>query len=391
MQVIIVIVMLALISCSPKKGTANLPAVPLEIPQLIHAFPNISYSKAVHLAYPNDNTNHLFLVLQPGQVVSFSNEQETASATTFLDISTRVSTGGKEEGLLGFAFDPDYRTNGFFYVYYSAASPRRSVISRFSVSDDDSYQAKPDSELIILEIPQPFKNHNGGHLLFGPDGYLYIGLGDGGSRGDPHGNGQNRKTLLGSILRIDVSATDSEHPYGIPVDNPFVGLVDGTREEIWAYGLRNPWRFTFDKANGQLWAGDVGQKGYEEVNIIRPGINYGWNIREGLHCYQPIEPSCNQKDLEPPIQEYSHKSGDCSITGGYVYRGERLPSLSGAYIYGDFCSGKVWALRYNGTEVTEHLELVNSGIQISAFAEDQNGEIYILSYGKQIYQLETNT
>ena len=306
----------------------------------------------------------------------------------FLDISARVNNEGNEEGLLGLAFDPDYLNNGFFYVCYSAASPRRSVISRFSISEDDPNQANPTSELIILEVPQPFKNHNGGPLVFGPDEYLYVGLGDGGSRGDPHENGQDRKTLLGSILRIDVSAPGPDHPYRIPPDNPFVGHGNTIRDEIWAYGLRNPWRFTFDSVTRQLWAGDVGQNDYEEVDIIRPGLNYGWNIMEGLHCYRSSDDTCTKQEFEPPIIEYSRKAGGCSIIGGYVYRGSRLPFLSGAYVYGDFCSGKVWALRYDGTKVTEHVELVNSGISISAFGEDQDGEIYILSFDRKIFRLE---
>ena len=356
--------------------------------RVTQAFPNISYPRMVHLTYADDATNRLFLVLQPGQIIAFPNKEETTSSTIFLDIRERVSDVGNEEGLLGLAFDPEYRTNGFFYVYYSASSPRRSVLSRFSMSRDDPNLANPASELILLEVPQPFPNHNGGNLVFGPEGYLYVGLGDGGFRGDPRDNGQNRRTLLGSILRIDVSATRLGQPYTIPPDNPFVGLGDGVREEIWAYGLRNPWRFTFDRATGQLWAGDVGQNDYEEVDIIRPGLNYGWDIMEGLHCYPPSIEACDQQGLEPPIIEYSQAEGGCSITGGYVYRGSRLPSLYGAYIYGDFCSGRVWALRYNGTQVTEHAELVDSRLQISAFGEGQDGELYILSFDRKIYRLE---
>lgn len=342
----------------------------------------------VHLTYPEDGTNRLFLVLQPGRIIVFPNNDETTPQLTFLDISARVSTKGNEEGLLGLAFDPEYSTNGFFYVYYSADSPRRSVISRFSVSEKNPNQADPTTELIILEIPQPFKNHNGGHLVFGPDGYLYVGLGDGGSAGDPHGNSQNLATLLGSIIRIDVALAGSELPYRIPSDNPFVGHGDNAREEIWAYGLRNPWRFNFDSVTGHLWAGDVGQNKYEEVNIIQPGLNYGWNILEGLHCYQSSKESCEHENFEPPIIEYSQKSNGCSVTGGFVYRGSHLTYLSGAYIYGDFCSGKIWALRYDGARVTEHLKLADSGTSISAFGEDQHGEIFILSFDKKIYKME---
>ena len=238
----------------------------------------------------------------------------------------------------------------------------------------------------MLEVPQPFKNHNGGHLAFGPDGYLYIGLGDGGSRGDPHGNAQDTTNLLGSILRIDVSSASSRHPYAIPPDNPFVGLGAGVREEIWAYGLRNPWRFSFDTVSGDLWAGDVGQGGYEEVNIIRPGLNYGWNIKEGLHCYQSSK-KCPELNSEPPIVEYSHTAGKCSITGGYVYRGTSLPSLAGAYVYGDFCTGQIWAFRSDGAGVTEHSELLHADAEIYSFGQDQQGEIFVL-LPTHIYRLE---
>ena len=280
----------------------------------------------------------------------FSNEQNAASASTFLDIRGQVNDRGNEEGLLGLAFDPDYTSNGYFYVYYSASSPRRSIISRFSVSPDDFNIADHNSERVILEVPQPFANHNGGQIVFGSDGYLYVGLGDGGSRGDPGLNGQDPSTLLGTILRIDVSSIDRDGEYTIPSDNPFVGRGGGVRGEIWAYGLRNPWRFTFDRELGDLWAADVGQNRFEEVDIIKPGRNYGWNVMEGFHCFQPSN-GCNQEGLELPVFEYGRDDG-CSVTGGYVYRGSRLPSLYGAYVYGDFCTGKIWALRYDGTKVT---------------------------------------
>ena len=339
----------------------------------------------VHLTYPDDGSDRLFLTLQPGRIMVFPNDQGVASANTFLDIRDQVRDAGNEEGLLGLAFDPDYGRNGYFYVYYSADGPRRSVISRFSASQDDRNRADPTSERIILEITQPFSNHNGGQLIFGPDGYLYIGLGDGGSGGDPRRNGQDPTTLLASILRIDVSAIDSEGTYGIPDDNPFAGQGGGVRGEIWAYGLRNPWRFTFDRQTGDLWAADVGQNRYEEVDIIRPGANYGWNVMEGFHCFDPSR-NCNQDGLELPVVEYGRGDG-CSITGGYVYRGTRLQSLYGGYVYGDFCSGKIWALRHDGTQVTEHLELVDSSLRISSFGEDQSGELFILSFDEKIYRL----
>ena len=349
-------------------------------------FPHLTFRRMVVLAYPDDGTNRLFVVLQPGQIMTFPNDQAITSASTFLDITERVNGSGQEEGLLGLAFDPSYRDNGYFYVYYSASDPRRSIISRFSVSQDDPDTADPDSERIILVIPQPFSNHNGGQLLFGPDGYLYIGLGDGGAAGDPRQNGQNLSTLLGSILRIDVTSLDLQGAYTIPPDNPFVGHP-GVRGEIWAYGLRNPWRFNLDLTTGDIWAGDVGQNRFEEVDIIRPGLNYGWNIMEGLHCFQPRQ-DCRQQGLELPVIEYALSDENCSVIGGYVYRGARLPSLYGAYIYGDFCSGRIWALRHDGAQVTEHLEIVDSALRISSFGQEQSGEILILSFDNKIYRLK---
>ena len=348
-------------------------------------FPNLSFHRMVAMAYPEDGTSRLFLALQPGRIMVFPNDQAVTSAGIFLDIRERVSDRGREEGLLGLAFDPGYSSNGHFYVYYSASNPRRSVVSRFSVSRTDPNAADPDSERTALEVPQPFSNHNGGQLIFGPDGYLYIGLGDGGSAGDPSRNGQNRSTLLGSLLRIDVSSIEPEGTYTIPPDNPFVGQGGGVREEIWAYGLRNPWRFTFDRETADLWAADVGQNRSEEVDIIKAGHNYGWNIMEGFHCFEP-QRGCDQEGLEPPVIEYEHDEG-CSVTGGYVYRGLRTPSLYGAYVYGDFCSGKIWALRHDGTLVTERLELIDSGLNISSFGEDQAGEMFILSFDGKIYWL----
>ena len=367
---------------------------PLSTMALEKAFPGLSFPRMVHLTYADDGTDLLFVVLQPGRVMVFENDRSADSAATFLDIRERVSDVGNEEGLLGLAFDPEYDRNGHFYVYYSSARPRRSVISRFSVSGDDLERADPDSGRIILEVPQLFSNHNGGHLVFGPDGLLYIGLGDGGAGGDPQGNGQDLSTLLGTILRIDVSSVAPAGTYVIPPDNPFVGNTGGAREEIWAYGLRNPWRFNFDLETGDLWAADVGQNAWEEIDLIKPGLNYGWNVMEGAHCYGRSirellgggREGCDKTALEAPVIEYGREGG-CSVTGGYVYRGLRLPSLYGAYVYGDFCSGNVWALRYDGMEVTEHLQIVDSGPRIPAFGEDRSGELYILSFDGNIYRL----
>ena len=359
------------------------PTTPAPLTELAvePAFPALSLSRMVGMTYPPDGSDRLYVVLQPGRIVFFPNDREVDSAELFLDIRDRVNDRGEEEGLLGLAFDPQYADNGHLYVYYSASSPRRSVVSRFSVSADG--RADPGSERVLLEVAQPFANHNGGQIAFGPDGYLYIALGDGGSRGDPQENGQDLGTLLGSILRIDVSTVDSTGAYAVPSDNPFVGH-SGARPEIWAYGLRNPWRFSFDRATGDLWTADVGQNRFEEVDIIRPGLNYGWNIMEGVHCFKPSE--CDRTGLEMPVAEYGREDG-CSVTGGYVYRGSSLPSLYGAYVYGDYCSGRIWALRHDGDEVTEHMQIVDSGLRIPSFAEDAAGELYVLSFDGTIYRL----
>jgi len=349
------------------------------------AFPNLRFIQPVVLAYPDDGTNRLFVVLQHGLVRVFDNDPDVTAIETFLDIRQRVSTRGNEEGLLGLAFHPRYESNGHFYVCYSAASPRRSVVSRYSVSQSDPAAADPDSELVILEVPQPFSNHNGGQILFGPDGYLYIGLGDGGSRADPRGNGQNTTTLLGAILRIDVDSPSPGANYGIPPDNPFADGQGVARREIWAYGLRNPWRFSFDRATGDLWAGDVGQDRFEEIDLIEPGRNYGWNVMEGTHCFASTD--CDQAGLALPVIEYSMRP-ECSVTGGYVYRGSRLPSLYGAYLYADFCSGRVWALRHDGAQVAEQAEIAQGLTSISSFGEDPAGEVYVLSFDGNIYRFQ---
>ena len=348
------------------------------------AFPNLIFERMTNLVQPDDGHNHIFVTEQPGRIRVFTNDRDAMEAGMFLDISGRVSESNNEEGLLGLAFDPDYSTNGYFYVYYSAANPRRSVVSRFSVSQSDPEASDPESELVILEIGQPFGNHNGGQLAFGPDGYLYISVGDGGSGGDPQGHGQNKGTLLGSILRIDGGETPGDLNYRIPNDNPFAGL-EGARGEIWAYGLRNPWRFSFDKHTGTPWAADVGQNKWEEIDILEAGRNYGWNTMEGLHCFSPST-NCDDTGLKAPLWEYGRADG-CSITGGYVYRGRGMPWLLGAYVYGDFCSGKIWGLRYEGGSVTEQMLLVDTDLSITSFGQDLARNLYILSRNEGIYQL----
>ena len=346
-------------------------------------FPDLSFEEMTNLVQPDDSSGLIFVTEQAGAIYSFS-ANNSQQADIFLDIREQVNRGGNEEGLLGLAFDPDYQENGYLYVYYSAADPSRSVLSRFSLDQETTDVANPESEVIIMEVAQPYSNHNAGQLAFGPDGYLYVALGDGGSAGDPEGNGQSLDTLLGSILRIDVSGLSAPGDYEIPADNPFVG-VEGARPEIWAYGFRNPWRFSFDPETGRLWAGDVGQSAWEEIDIITKGANYGWNIMEGSHCYSPST-GCNQSGLTLPIVEYDHSEG-CSVTGGYVYRGDQIPSLQGYYIYGDYCSGNVWALAYDGSAVTENILLVDSDLSITSFGEDLAGNLYVLDRQGGIYTL----
>ena len=361
-----------------------LPSVPLRSMNVQRVFPKVSFKRMVDLVFSNDDTGRAFLVLQPGRIEVFEHRSGDPRPQEFLDIRKKVSNNGNEEGLLGMALSPNFFSDGHFYLYYSAADPRRSVISRFSVKSDDLNSADPSSEKVILEVPQPHSNHNGGQIRFGPKGFLYISLGDGGSRGDPEGNGQNLATLLGSILRIDVGTLDSSGTYSVPSGNPFTESSN-SKSEIWAYGLRNPWRFSFDSVTEDLWVGDVGQKGFEEINLITRGGNYGWNVMEGFHCYTDTGGPCNQSGLEPPLIEYG-RDGGCSVTGGYVYRGSRLPELSGAYVYGDYCTGKIWALRHDGAQISEQMQIVDSALTISSFAQSPSGEIFILSFDERIYR-----
>ncbi|MFX0210423.1 MAG: PQQ-dependent sugar dehydrogenase [Candidatus Hodarchaeota archaeon] len=363
-------------------------AAPLESYQLDVAFPNLSFTNPVDFQAYNGITD-VFVVEQAGIIKRFNNSPTVDDYTTFLDISDQVYSGG-ERGLLGLAFHPNYTVNGLFYVYYTVSDPRpnvycRSIVAQFNMSQSDSLIADPSTQVIIIEINQPYGNHNAGQIGFGSDNYLYIALGDGGSGGDPLNNGQNRATLLGSILRINVDNSTDGKNYSIPVDNPFVGNSEGYREEIYAYGLRNPWRFSFDTDTDRLWVGDVGQSEYEEVDIIERGKNYGWKIMEGNHCYSPSS-GCNTTGLELPIIEYSHNIGN-SITGGYVYRGKAIPSLVGKYIYGDYGSGRIWALEYDGVNNPRNTELMLSGKAISSFGTDMDNNLYVLHYYGDIYLL----
>jgi glucose/arabinose dehydrogenase len=306
--------------------------------------------------------------------------------TPFLDLTSQVGSDASERGLLGLAFAPNYGDSGLFYVNYTDLNGD-TVVSRFRVSDDPDV-ADAGSEEIILAQPQPYWNHNGGMIAFGPDNYLYIGLGDGGGGGDPEGNGQRLDTLLGKILRIEVDPeyTDGE-PYAIPEDNPFVGEADA-RPEIWAYGLRNPWRFSFDRETGDLWIADVGQGEHEEVNMIGPveaGANFGWNVVEGPACYAVS--NCNPDDFVAPVFSYTHSEGGCSVTGGYVYRGEEFADLYGVYVLADYCSGLIWAGGLDASGDLVFSDPVETGMNISSFGEDMDGTVYLTDLNGGLYEL----
>ncbi|MCF6155560.1 MAG: glucose sorbosone dehydrogenase [Candidatus Brocadia sp.] len=354
--------------------------------KLLNAFPNLSFKNPLDFQHAGDGTNRVFVVSQTGLIYVLENTPSAKSAKVFLDIRDKVIHGG-ELGLLGLAFHPDYGKNGFFYVNYTTPNPLRSIIARYSVSSKNPDIADKKSELILLEINQPYSNHNGGQLAFGPDGYLYMALGDGGSGGDPKNNGQNKSILLGKILRIDVNCTSENKRYCIPNNNPFKGNTQGYKEEIYAYGLRNPWRFSFDPVTGRLWVADVGQELWEEIDIIEKGKNYGWRIMEGNHCFNPPT-DCDTAGLTMPIWEYGHDDqGGCSITGGYVYRGTKLSELYGKYIYADFCSGRIWALYYDGKNPVTNSLLLTENVNISSFGIDKNNEIYICDLNGKVYTI----
>ncbi len=341
---------------------------------IVRAFPNLSFSSPVDIQFPKDNTNRLFVVSQEGVIHVLENNSDINTSSTFLDIRDSLLFGG-EQGLVGLAFHPNFVSNGYFFLNYTRTNPRRTIISRFSVSADHNL-ADPNSEVILLEVDQPYSNHNGGQISFGPDGYLYTSLGDGGSGGDPENRAQNLSSLLGKILRIDVDNQDADKKYSIPNDNPFKGNNLNFAEEIYAYGLRNVWRFSFDDI-GRLWAADVGQGSWEEISIIENGGNYGWKIMEGFHCYIPST-NCSQEGLELPVWEYGHNSnGGYSITGGYIYSGASAPELLNKYVYGDFVSGNIWALDPNDSTNTF---IRNFNARISTFGVDQNSDLYLADY-----------
>jgi glucose/arabinose dehydrogenase len=337
--------------------------------------------RPVFVTHAGDGSR-LYIVEKGGTIRLLANGQMVPRP--FLDIRDRVLSRGSEQGLLGLAFPPDFGRTGVLFVNYTGLSGD-TVVSRFSVTGDVDL-ADPASEFQVLGIDQPAANHNGGNLVFGPDGYLWIGTGDGGGANDRYGNGQAPQTLLGKMLRLDVMS-DPRQAYTIPPDNPWVNAEwngQDVRDEIWAVGLRNPWRYSFDRETGDLWIADVGQNEYEEIDVVRSGaggrieggLNFGWPIMEGLHCF-PDSATCVRDGLVAPVMEYQHGEDGCSVTGGYVYRGAAIPALAGAYVCGDYCSGRIWALTQGAGDVWQVLLLLESGLSISSFGEDESGELYV--------------
>lgn len=345
-------------------------------------FSELSFRYPIAFASANDGSKRLFVAEQGGKIFSFENRDTVEKKQLFLDLSERISFGG-ELGLLALVFHPQFAQNGKFYVYYT--EPRsdnptinRSVIAGFTVHPLKSNVADAASEIRYIVFDQPYDTHKGGNLAFGPDGYLYISFGDGGSPADSLGAGQDRTTLLGKILRIDVDTVEGAQNYGIPSNNPFKGNSSGFREEIYAYGFRNVFRFSFDFPSSRLFAGDVGQSSREEIDLVEAGENYGWNTMEGSQCFPPGT-SCSSSGLTLPIHEYDHSVGK-TVIGGYVYHGKAIPSLQGYYVFGDFVAGSVFALRYDGIEAVRR-KLASTGSLISSFGVDERGELYVLSYG----------
>lgn len=339
-------------------------------------------SKPTGMAFLPGAADRFLVLSQVGIITLF--EKGQALPAPFLDISTKVGSGGNEQGLLGIALHPQFEQNGYFFINYTGIDGN-TVIARYQVSANHPNQADPGSEKVLLRVEQPFANHNGGSMVFGPDGYLYMGLGDGGSAGDPHGNGQNLNTDLGKLLRVDVDHGD---PYAIPEDNPFA--KGGGKPEVWAFGLRNPWRFSFDRLTGDLYVADVGQNLWEEIDYLPAktpgGTNFGWNYREGKHPYHGNPPA--GVTLTDPVFDYSHTEG-CSVTGGYVYRGSALPAFQGIYLFADYCSGRIWGLLRDANGAWQSKELFRDKWNITSFGQDTHGELYFVDQGGGgIWQLQ---
>ncbi len=348
------------------------------------------FERPVFLADPGDGSGRRFVVEQGGVIRIL--RDGAVEPEPFLDVRELVNTANNEQGLLGLAFDPRFAENGEFYVAYTAIDSATgegvgdNTLARYRVSADDPDRADPASAEILLAIPDPFGNHNGGMIAFGPDGYLYLGTGDGGAGGDPLNNGQNPNALLGKMLRLDVSGRTEGEPYAIPADNPFVG--GGGAPEIWTTGLRNPWRFSFDRETGDLWIADVGQNWIEEVNVLPAGssggANLGWNVMEGTACFAVED--CDPSPFIGPVAEYTHEFG-CSVTGGYVYRGGAAPSLGGVYLFADYCTGLLWGLGQDASGERVLSEPIETGLNVSSFAEDSEGNVYVIDLNGSIFRV----
>ena len=380
-QISIVVLILLVNGCGGS-STFKTTSPPPAGTSVIALTPFVSgFTAPLDFQVPDDGSGRVFIVQQAGVIRVVSGG--ALLPTPFLDITSKVNFDGAEQGLLGLAFHPGYSQNRRFYINYDRLTGGliQTVIAEYQASIDPNV-ADPASERILFTVDQPFPNHKGGQLAFGPDGFLYIGLGDGGSGGDPLGNGQNRQTLLGKILRIDVDHVDAGLQYAIPADNPFVGT--GDRGEIWAYGFRNPWRFSFERGTGRLFVGDVGQDKFEEVDLVQKGLNYGWNIMEGAHCFNPSS-GCNMTGLILPIAEYDHSEGEVVI-GGYVYHGTAIPALVGAYLLADFSNGKIWELTESSGSWTRTL-LLTTGRAINSFGQDAAGELYVVDYSGSVLKI----
>ena len=363
---------------SAAEATRSIPTSGIPRMRPMRVFKDVRLKRPIQILVRPDQPDLLYVVEQPGRIRMLDRTRPDATdASTFLDIRPEVRMKHNEEGLLSMAFSPDVADDGLFYLYYTASSPRRAVLSRFKIASDGT--ADPESEEVLLEVPQPFGNHNGGTVLFGPDGMLYLSLGDGGAANDPMGHGQDLSTLLGTVLRIDPNGSTDGKAYGIPADNPFLD-VEGARPEIWAYGLRNIWRMSFDRATGELWAGDVGQNQWEEIDVVRAGGNYGWRYREGKHRFSRDEPPA-ELELVDPVVEYPRSDG-ISVTGGHVYRGTARPEAVGTYLYADYQSGRIWGIRAVDGVLAEGPKQVarlrNS--LISSFGEDAEGELWVCTF-----------
>jgi glucose/arabinose dehydrogenase len=393
-------------TCSAQSPTTNLAEPPPDLKtdpmplRVVEAYPNLRIERPIVITGAGDESGRLFIASQYGQIYWIDqNDHDVEQPQLFMDMSDQVvyKDHENEEGFLGLAFHPQFKQNGHFYVYYtSTKAPRLSVISRFTAAGDDRSTADVGTEVELMQIEQPFWNHNGGTVIFGPDGYLYVGLGDGGKANDPLKSGQDLSQLLGSILRIDVDHRSQDSAYGIPQDNPFVNRP-GARPEIYAYGVRNIWRMSFDPATNDFWAADVGQNDWEEVNLIEKGGNYGWSLREGAHPFTlgGGPGSDYHPDLIDPIVEYPHTDAwGKSVTGGAVYRGKRTPMLNGYYLYGDYISGRLWALKYDpeAKRVLENREIAWQNLPVFTFGQTDDGEVLMstMSAGGRIYRFEAN-